>query len=205
MTFPNRVFRGQSWHEKDSRHLSIRRSTVCCNRNVLADLWSSHGGNQDSSEGGPSNGAENQGGSDSEAGGGNTNVQMNENTQAGDAVVEVKAVNESAPASLQTSEENTDQKETSGTEPKTGENMAVEVYATVAMIAGLMYLLSYFDSEKCGMTEAEKRELLTRIIKWSRKGGWFRIGLALAAIFLLLVYYHSIGKKTAGWKEVYGE
>ncbi len=169
------------------------------------DNQDGNGGNQDSSEGGPSNGAENQGGSDSEAGGGNTNVQMNENTQAGDAVVEVKAVNESAPASLQTSEENTDQKETSGTEPKTGENMAVEVYATVAMIAGLMYLLSYFDSEKCGMTEAEKRELLTRIIKWSRKGGWFRIGLALAAIFLLLVYYHSIGKKTAGWKEVYGE
>lgn len=166
-----------------------------------------NGDNQGSNEGDPGNSAENQGSSDSEAGGGSGSAQMNENTQAGDAVVEVKAVNESAPESLQTSEENTVQKEAAGdgTEPKTGENMAVEVYATVAMIAGLMYLLSYFDSEKCGMTEAEKRELLTRIIKWSRKGGWFRIGLALAAIFLLLVYYHSIGKKTAGWKEVYGE
>lgn len=166
-----------------------------------------NGDNQGSNEGGPGNSAENQGSSDSAAGGGSGSAQMNENTQAGDTVAEVKAVNESAPASLQTSEENTVQKEAAGdgTEPKTGENMAVEVYATVAMIAGLMYLLSYFDSEKCGMTEAEKRELLTRIIKWSRKGGWFRIGLALAAIFLLLVYYHSIGKKTAGWKEVYGE
>lgn len=37
---------------------------------------------------------------------------------------------------------------------------------------------------------------MSRIIKWAHRGGKLRRNVALVAIFLLLVYYHSIGKKT---------
>lgn len=89
-------------------------------------------------------------------------------------------------------------------EPKTGDSTAIELYATVAMIAGLSYLLLYFGSDSRGMTEEEKKEIVSKLIRWSRRGGRIYRLLALAAIFLVLVYYHSIGKKTAvNWKEVY--
>ena len=39
------------------------------------------------------------------------------------------------------------------TEPKTGDTSHVEIYATVAMIAGLTYLLLYFADKETGMTE----------------------------------------------------
>lgn len=91
-------------------------------------------------------------------------------------------------------------------EPRTGENAPLEIYATAAMIAGLSYLLSYFKEGKCGMTEENKNEMVSGLIRWAKAGGWMRRLLALAVIFMLLLYYHSIGKKTVvEWKEVYGE
>ncbi len=80
-------------------------------------------------------------------------------------------------------------------EPKTGDYASLELYATLEMIAGLAYLLLYFTDGGCGMTEEEKKELVSRIIQWARRGGRLRRDVALVAIFLLLVYYHSIGKK----------
>ena len=57
-----------------------------------------------------------------------------------------------------------------------------------------------------GMTEETKRELVSWLVGWAKQGGRIRKYLALAAVFVLLVYYHSIGKKTcAEWKEIYGE
>ncbi len=90
-------------------------------------------------------------------------------------------------------------------EPRTGDNIHSELYATAGMIAGFAYLLQYFGDGKCGMTEEEKKALISKIIRWAHRGGKFRRNLALAAVFLLLVYYHSIGKKVAvKWNEVYG-
>ena len=80
-------------------------------------------------------------------------------------------------------------------EPKTGDYTSLELYATLEMIAGLAYLLLYFTDGGCGMTEEEKKELVSRIIQWAHRGGRLRRDVALVAIFLLLVYYHSIGKK----------
>ncbi len=80
-------------------------------------------------------------------------------------------------------------------EPKTGDSLHQELYATVGMIAGFAYLLQYFGDGKCGMTEEEKKELISKIVRWAKQGGKFRKALALMVIFLLLVYYHSIGKK----------
>ena len=82
-------------------------------------------------------------------------------------------------------------------EPDTGDITHVEIYATIAMIAGLSYLLSYFRDENHGITEEEKNEMMAKLIGWAKKGGYFRKKLALAAIFLLLVYYHSIGKRVS--------
>ena len=68
------------------------------------------------------------------------------------------------------------------------------------MIAGLLYLLSYFVESR-GMTEAEKKEIISSIISWASEGRKYRRYVAFAAIFFVLVYYHSIGRGTAAEKE----
>ncbi len=89
-------------------------------------------------------------------------------------------------------------------EPKTGEVSPIQLYATLSMIAGFTYLLAYFADRRRGMSEETKKELVSKLIVWAKKGKLMRRYLALAAIFMLLVYYHSIGKKTnVEWKEVY--
>ena len=89
-------------------------------------------------------------------------------------------------------------------EPKTGDTSHIETYATIAMIAGLSYLLLYFADGKNGMTEEEKKEIVSALVKWAKKGKRLRKYAALAVIFLVLVYYHSIGKRTSEeWKAVY--
>ena len=89
-------------------------------------------------------------------------------------------------------------------EPKTGDRTPIELSATLAMIAGLTYLLLYFADRKHGMTEETKKELVSRLVAWAKQGGKSRTYLALAAIFILLVYYHSIGKKMCvEWEEIY--
>ena len=88
-------------------------------------------------------------------------------------------------------------------EPKTEDFTPIELYATLAMIAGFAYLLLYFADRERGMTEETKKELVSRLVRWAKRGGRLRRYLALAAIFVLLVYYHSIGKKTCvEWKEM---
>lgn len=90
-------------------------------------------------------------------------------------------------------------------EPKTGDSSGIELYATLAMIAGLSYVLLYFADRRRGMSEEKKNELTARLVRFARGGGRFRRMLAVAAIFLLLLYYHSIGKKTAvQWEDIYG-
>ena len=49
-------------------------------------------------------------------------------------------------------------------------------------------------------------KLVSCLVGWAKQGGKIRKYLALAAIFVLLVYYHSIGKKMCvRWKAIYGE
>ena len=80
-----------------------------------------------------------------------------------------------------------------GSEPKTGDSMNVQVYATLAMVAGLSYLLLYFV-DNSGITEREKEELVSRILRWAKRGGIARRLLSFVALFFFLLYYHSIGK-----------
>lgn len=78
--------------------------------------------------------------------------------------------------------------------PRTGDTAHLELYATAAMIAGLSYLLLELADEQ-GMTEEKKRSLTNRLIYWAKKGGMLRRIVAFFAMFLLLAYYHSIGKQ----------
>lgn len=88
-------------------------------------------------------------------------------------------------------------------EPKTGENTSVKVFATLGMIAGFTYLLLYFTGGEGGITEAEKEEVISRLVRWARRGR-FRKYPALAVILLFLLYYHSIGRSVGDeWKKVY--
>jgi len=89
-----------------------------------------------------------------------------------------------------------------GSEPKTGEESHVELYATASMIAGFSYLLLYFKER--GMTKEKKEELVLRLVNWAKEGGRIKRMLALGLIFLVLAYYHSMGRSTsADWREVY--
>lgn len=87
-------------------------------------------------------------------------------------------------------------------EPKTGDSFHVEIYATVAMIAGLTYLLLYFADKEKGMTEEKKQEIVSAMIRWAKRGRRIRKYVVLVPIFILLCYYHSIGKRIeVDWEE----
>ena len=89
-------------------------------------------------------------------------------------------------------------------EPKTGDTSHMEIYATTAMIAGVSYIALYFADRRRGMTEEEKKEIIAALVAWAKKGKRVRRYVALAVIFVVLVYYHSIGKRTsANWKVIY--
>lgn len=93
-----------------------------------------------------------------------------------------------------------------GSGPETGDSAPIEFYATLSMIAGFTWLLLYFSDRKRGMTEETKKRLVSRIVAWAKRGSKIRKYPAIAVIFVLLVYYHSIGKKTCGeWEEICGE
>lgn len=93
-----------------------------------------------------------------------------------------------------------------GKEPVTEDPTHVEAYATAAMIAGLAWLLLWFMQESRGMTEREKEVFVAAFIRWAKRGSRIRKYFALAAIFVLLVYYHSIGRRAcAEWNEAYGK
>lgn len=87
-------------------------------------------------------------------------------------------------------------------EPATGENTQVKIFATLGMVAGFTYLLLYFASGESGITEDEKEEIISRLVRWAKKGK-LRKYSALIVIMLFLVYYHSIGKSVGDeWRKV---
>ena len=92
-----------------------------------------------------------------------------------------------------------------GEKPATGDTSHVKIYATAAMIAGLSYVMLMFAKRKEGMTEEEKNNRVSAWLEWAGKGSRFRKYVALTAIFFLLLYYHSIGKRLdLEWKQICG-
>ena len=126
---------------------------------------------------GPVSGGDNGGGSGTDGGNGNNSGSSGEK---GNAVN-----NDDSIAPVQ----NRDR------EPKTGDLTPLEIYATLSMVAAFSYLAIYFSSDGRGLKEEEKKKLVSKLIGWARQGGKVRKMLALAAIFLLLLYYHGIVRK----------
>lgn len=141
-------------------------------------------------------------GDNGSSGGGDTNsgngsgavnaVNSDSGNSAGNGQAAFSAGNVSAQAQAQSGGNGTS---AGGKEPKTGDASYLEVYATLAMIAGLTYLILYMLEESRGMSEREKETFIAAFIRWGKKGGAFRKGCAVAAIFCLLAYYHTIGKR----------
>lgn len=80
------------------------------------------------------------------------------------------------------------------TAPDTGEIKIVHIYATLAMIGGMTYLLLYFKPINVGMTEETKKKLVDKLIKWAKSRNRFVKAIALFAIAIVLFYYHFISK-----------
>lgn len=78
--------------------------------------------------------------------------------------------------------------------PYTADSSGVQIYATLAMISGFLYLLTYFK-EYFGMTEEEKKDVISKLINWARGKNRLARWMAMAMIFAILCYYHAIGKK----------
>ena len=177
------------------------------------------GGNNQNPDGGNNGGGNNNGGNAGNGGGGTTpggsnstvNGQITAGTQAGSGAAGTSAGGNAASGgsaagsaadgtASATSEQTAGGTGTTanGKEPKTGDASYLQVYATLAMIAGLTYLLLYVLEESRGMSEREKEAFVAAFIRWGKKGGAFRKGCAVIAIFCLLAYYHIIGKNVGG-------
>ena len=155
-------------------------------------------GEEDKSDGGdkPDDNDTSGGGDNPSPGGGDSGTGDIQTT----AVVQTtapQAVNSAAENARMSdgAEQGSEKAASNGREPKTDDPTLVEIYATVAMIAGLTYLILYLMEEGRGMTEREKEVFVKAFIRWAKKGGRFRKCCAIVAIFCLLVYYHSIGKR----------
>lgn len=85
--------------------------------------------------------------------------------------------------------------ETKAKEPKTGDDQLP--LATIGMIAGLAYLTELFREKRgihFGMTEDQKNKVISYLIQRAKgKHALIRYA-AVAAIFMILIFYHSIGK-----------
>lgn len=77
-------------------------------------------------------------------------------------------------------------------EPKTADGISLELYATVAMIAGFFYLLLLF-LDKYDISEEERRESLARLVKWAKRGGRLRRLPVMAVLLVMRTYYRVMG------------
>ena len=142
----------------------------------------------DDNQGGSTGGNDNPGGSDNTQSGGSSDGSGSTDTNAAGAASGAASNTEKAPGAAPEAGKTPGSSASANTsgakdgEPKTGDSTAIELYATVAMIAGLSYLLLYFGSDSRGMTEEEKKEIVSRLIRWSRRGGKIYRMLALEHI-----------------------
>ena len=76
------------------------------------------------------------------------------------------------------------------TAPQTGDMKVVHIYATMAMIAGMTYLLVYFKPIDVSMTEETKKKLVDSLIEWAKNRNGIMKGIAILGISIVLFYYH---------------
>ena len=196
--------------DRFSTYEIVYRDTAAGNNTGTGNANGSTGGNQNntgSPNGGSQPGVPGSTGETVNNGrtGGNTNVSSEKESESGSS----KKNGDNQSDSKDSRDRKSGSSATGHTrdgEPKTGDGAPLEMAATLAMISGLSYVLLYFLERRRGMTEEMKKEITARIIAWAKKGGRLRKGIAIAAIFVFLVYYHSIGKEVdVEWREAYDE
>lgn len=82
-----------------------------------------------------------------------------------------------------------------GKVPETGDETQIKVYLAIAAAAGSGFLLLYLSDHGDSMTEEAKKKRVEKWTGWAQKGGKVRRTIAIAMIFLVLLYYHAIGKE----------
>lgn len=90
-------------------------------------------------------------------------------------------------------------------EPKTGVSRNAVPWATVGMIAGFTYLLDLFADKSTislGMTEEQKNRVIAWIVKNAKHKNRYVRYLAIGVIFMILLFYHLIGKHLSAKDEL---
>ena len=82
------------------------------------------------------------------------------------------------------------------TVPQTDDVKIVHIYATLAMISGMTYLLYYFRPINMGISKERKEELVDKLIKWAKSRNRIVKLIALIGITIILFYYHATVKIT---------
>ena len=80
--------------------------------------------------------------------------------------------------------------------PETGDENQMKIYLAIAAAAGSGFLLLYLSDHGDSMTEEAKKKRVEKWTQWAKKGGKTRRTIAIAMIFLVLLYYHAIGKES---------
>ena len=86
-------------------------------------------------------------------------------------------------------------------EPRTADGVPLEMYATIAMIAGFFYLILLF-LDRYDITEEERRESLARLVRWAKRGGWLRRLPVMAALYTMRLYYRVIGGQASKGRKI---
>lgn len=81
-----------------------------------------------------------------------------------------------------------------GSEPQTGDSSRVWLYAAIAMLAGLFYLLLLFGPRRAPMGKDDMQKKIRSLVRWSNAGGAFRKPVAMTAVFFLVAYYNIVRK-----------
>ena len=85
--------------------------------------------------------------------------------------------------------------------PRTADGVPLEMYATIAMIAGFFYLILLF-LDRYDITEEERRESLARLVRWAKRGGWLRRLPVMAALYTMRLYYRVIGGQASKGRKI---
>lgn len=137
---------------------------------------SGNGNNNGNTGNGGNNGAS---GSTSDTNNGNTGNQGNATTAAD-------------------SNNNNNNSNTGNASPKTADSSPIVLYMTIAMISAMAYLFLFVTDKDRRMTEQDKDVLIRELTLWARKHGATAKFFMAFAVFCILLYYHTVGKRVKG-------
>lgn len=110
-------------------------------------------------------------------------VDLDETPEKGETFVEEES-------DVEGNNDRKDDEEPPFTVPQTDDVKVIHIYATLAMISGMTYLLYYFRPINMGISMEKKKELVDKLIKWAKSRNRLVKVIALVGIMIILFYYH---------------